>query len=142
MVSGDHVLFDITPNINYWPGFDCPLKHYLANLEKVKNFEVALVLPGHRRLMNDLKKRVEELQQHHQQRLNEIIATLQEGEKTAYEVTPKISWSIKSRDWEDFPPAQKWFAFGEALAHLLFLQDEGKVTTHSREGKIYFSLVS
>ena len=34
MFLGDHVLFDITPNIVRWPGFKNSLKEYLANLKK------------------------------------------------------------------------------------------------------------
>ncbi|MFC1825157.1 MBL fold metallo-hydrolase, partial [Thermodesulfobacteriota bacterium] len=35
LVSGDHILFDITPNITCWPELGNALKSYLASLEKV-----------------------------------------------------------------------------------------------------------
>lgn len=38
-----------------------------------------------------------------------------------------MTWDIRCRGWEDFPTPQKWFAVGEALAHLEYLMDRGQV---------------
>ena len=35
LVAGDHILIDITPNIQCWSDLQNPLKHYLASLDKV-----------------------------------------------------------------------------------------------------------
>jgi len=51
------------------------------------------------------------------------------GEQTAYQVASRMAWNIDCARWEDFPIPQKWFATGEALAHLLHLErteDQGK----------------
>ena len=53
LVSGDHILFDITPNITCWLDFKNALKSYLISLEKVSTLDVSLVLPGHRNLWNN-----------------------------------------------------------------------------------------
>ena len=53
LLAGDHILVDITPNIQCWSDVQNPLKHYLASLEKVAGLQVDLVLPGHRRLIAD-----------------------------------------------------------------------------------------
>ena len=53
LIAGDHLLIDITPNIQCWSDHENPLKDYLASLEKVRKLEVAHVLPGHRRLFSD-----------------------------------------------------------------------------------------
>ena len=37
LISGDHILFDITPNITCWPELENALKAYLESLEKVKS---------------------------------------------------------------------------------------------------------
>ncbi len=141
LVSGDHILFDITPNITYWPELNNALRDYLASLEKVYDLDVSLILPGHRSLMKDHRKRIRELQEHHQARLNEILAALRDGEKDAYEISPYITWDVAYDKWEDFPSPQKWFAFGETLAHLIYLEGEGKVRRNTRNGRIIFSLV-
>ena len=58
LVAGDHILIDITPNIQCWTDDQNPLQNYLASLDKVNEMEIDLVLPGHRRLMTDHKKRI------------------------------------------------------------------------------------
>jgi len=140
LVAGDHVLFDITPNISYWTEMENPLKEYLASLEKVYTLEVDLLLPGHRSLLNDHRKRIRELQEHHRNRLNEVISALEEGEKNTFQIAPCISWDIKSDSWEEFPPTQKWFAFGETLAHLIYLEGEGKIRKETKGNEILYSL--
>jgi glyoxylase-like metal-dependent hydrolase (beta-lactamase superfamily II) len=138
LVSGDHILTDITPNIGCWWTLENPLKEYLASLEKVYPLDVALVLPGHRRIMDNHRKRIRELQEHHQFRLNEVLSAINEGEKTAYQIAPYISWDLDCNSWEEFPPAQKWFAMGETIAHLKLLESEGRARAETRGDQIVF----
>jgi glyoxylase-like metal-dependent hydrolase (beta-lactamase superfamily II) len=135
LVAGDHILFDITPNIAYYPEMDDPLNEYLTNLEKVDALDVKIVLPGHRRLVHNFHKRIRELQEHHRDRLNEVLAALRDGAKTIVQIAPHITWDI-AKCWEEFPPVQKWFAFGETLAHVRFLENKNKVHRHNRNDKI------
>ena len=46
---------------------------------------------------------------------------------TAYQVASRMTWDIKADSWEAFPLNQKWFATGEALAHLEYLMEAGQV---------------
>ena len=93
------------------------------------------------RVMNNHRQRIEELKEHHRNRLNEVICALQGGAKSAFQVAPYVTWDIEYKSWEQFPSQQKWFAFGETLAHLLFLEAEGKVRGEKQGGKMGFSLV-
>lgn len=140
LVAGDHILFDITPNITFWPGVKNSLKDYLASLEKVYELDVNLVLAGHRSIMNNHKKRIRELEKHHQNRLSEVLLALKDGPKTAFQVAPYITWDIKYKSWKLFPAQQKWFAFGEALAHLQYLEQEGTIRTKDQGDRKFFSL--
>ncbi|MBS7623414.1 MBL fold metallo-hydrolase [Candidatus Bathyarchaeota archaeon] len=140
LVSGDHILFDITPNINYWLEMDDPLNDYLTSLERVKALDVRVVLPGHRRLMHNLHERIKQLQEHHRDRLNEVLTALKGGAKSAFQTAPYITWDINAKSWEEFPPAQKWFAFGETLAHLRFLENKGEITSQVQDGRVLYSL--
>lgn len=140
LIAGDHILFDITPNITSWVEMEDSLGQYLASLEKVDTLDAALVLPGHRRLVHDLHGRVRELREHHRARLAEVMEALGGGEKTVLEIAPHIHWDITARTWDAFPPAQKWFAFGETLAHVLYLEARGKIKRHSRGEKIVYRL--
>ena len=140
LFSGDHILFDITPNITYWPILKDSLRGYLASLDKVSKLDVSLVLPGHRSSWHNHQERIKELKKHHRGRLDEAVAALRQGNKTAYEVAPHITWKIEYSDWDKFPIAQKWFAVGETIAHLHYLVQDGVVKKNAVDGKIVFSL--
>lgn len=138
LFSGDHLLGDITPNISgldfFFDGEDNPLKKYLESLEKVYGLEVCLVLPGHRPPFHNHRKRIHELQRHHEMRAREILSILEDEDGlTAYEIAARMTWEING-PWTDFPPAQKWFAAGEAFAHLLYFLNKGEVRKQTGEG--------
>ncbi|MCJ7670376.1 MAG: MBL fold metallo-hydrolase [Dehalococcoidia bacterium] len=126
-ICGDHILVDITPNITLSSEERNSLKEYLMSLDKVYDLDVELVLPGHRSIFRDQKERIRELKQHHQTRLKEVISILGKGKQNAFQIASQMTWDISYKSWDLFPPAQKWFAFGEALAHLKYLEEEGKV---------------
>ena len=135
MVAGDHILIDITPNIQCWSDTQNPLKHYLASLEKVYSLKVDLTLPGHRRLIRDHRARIQELKLHHADRLAEVLTILSRGGMNAVQVASQMTWDIDSESWDQFPVAQKWFATGEAISHLRYLEEEGKLIRKA-SGKI------
>ena len=139
LVAGDHILFDITPNITFWLEMKSSLKQYLASLEKVYALDVNLTLPGHRSTLNNHRKRVRELQEHHQSRLNEVRSALEEGSKNAFQVAPYVTWDIDCDSWEAFPSQQKWFAFGETVAHLKYLEEKGEIRRETRGQTVVFS---
>ena len=139
MFTGDHILFDITPNITSWTGMGDSLGSYLENLEKAKRFDVKLALPGHRK-SGDYQKRIDELLDHHALRLSEILDILAvEPGLTAYEITSRMRWKIRANSWVDFPAAQKWFAVGECLSHLDHLVLRGRVSVEeTKEARYYY----
>ena len=135
LVAGDHILIDITPNIQCWSDVQNPLKHYLSSLDKVYTLRVDLTLPGHRRLIKNHQARVEELKRHHSDRLAEVLSILHSGAMNAFQVASQMTWDIDSESWDQFPVAQKWFATGEAISHLRYLEEEGKLVRDS-DGKM------
>ena len=139
-ISGDHILIDITPNISLWSDDENPLNEYLVSLDKVYNLDVKLVLPGHRGTFNNYKERIQELKHHHQTRANEVLSILQKGSKNAFQVASQMSWNLTYESWALFPIPQKWFATGEAIAHLKYLEEKGKVRREIKEQKVVFSL--
>jgi glyoxylase-like metal-dependent hydrolase (beta-lactamase superfamily II) len=139
LLSGDHLLRDITPNISHWREAGDPLADYLASLERVAALDVGLVLPGHRRLFTDCRARAEELVAHHRSRAAEVASLLTGGPLTAYQVAAGMKWDMTYRRWDDFPPPQKWFAVGEAIAHLRYLQGLGTVSRREQQGLILYN---
>ena len=140
LVSGDHILGDITPNITLWSDDRDPLSEYLDSLGKVYNLDVELVLPGHRGAFKNHKERIQELKEHHQTRASEVISILEKGDQSAFQVASQMSWDMTYESWELFPSSQKWFATGEAIAHLKYLEEKGKVRREIRKQEVTFSL--
>ena len=128
LIAGDHLLEDITPNIQCWAEDSDPLKDYLESLDKVRPLKVDRVLPGHRRLFENYTGRIDELKHHHEQRLREVADILiKDSALSAFDVASKMKWDIMANSWEDFPIAQKWFATGEAISHLRYLENKGTI---------------
>lgn len=128
LFSGDHVLFDITPNITSWDGVKDSLADYLNSLDKIVTYDVKKTFPGHRGEFKTLYERVAELKQHHRERLQSIFDSIQiRGKANAYEVASDLKWNMRGTLWEDFPDNQKWFAVGETLSHLDYLENWGKI---------------
>jgi glyoxylase-like metal-dependent hydrolase (beta-lactamase superfamily II) len=142
-ICGDHMLIDITPNILLLSDARNSLREYLVSLDKVYDLDVELVLPGHRSIFKDQKKRIRELKQHHQIRLKEVISILRKGKQNVFQIASQMTWDIGYKSWDLFPPAQKWFAFGEAMAHLKYLEAKGEVRREMEEqGIVFFMEVS
>jgi glyoxylase-like metal-dependent hydrolase (beta-lactamase superfamily II) len=75
LLSGDHVLMKITPNIGYWPTSEPdPLGRYLDSLAELRPLPVKLALPGHRTLIHHWDHRIGELIHHHVERLEKMTA--------------------------------------------------------------------
>ena len=139
MVAGDHVLGDITPNISAMTREENPLSDFLRSLDKVYEYDVDLALPGHRSLIQDFRGRVDEIKDHHRQRLDEVLAILDGKTLSGYDVASRMTWNMKAHTWEDVGIMQKWFATGEAIAHLQLLEEKGAVASEDRGDTAFFS---
>ena len=142
LVAGDHILIDITPNIQCWSDTQNPLKHYIESLDKVSRLDIDLVLPGHRRLIEDHRARINELTAHHKNRLNEVLEILKTPDQHAFQIASRMTWDLAAESWDHFPVAQKWFATGEALSHLRCLEEENKVGRKTEGGLTLFCLAN
>ena len=142
LLAGDHILIDITPNIQCWSDTANPLKDYLASLDKVYQLQIDLVLPGHRRLIDNPKSRIDELKKHHAHRLDEVLTILKKGPLSAFQMAAHMTWDIACESWDQFPVAQKWFALGEAISHLRYLEEDGRIVRRTVNETTEFALAS
>jgi len=140
LFSGDHILDTITPNISAWGCGADPLAEFIESLDKTAAYSVAITLPAHRAPIRDHVRRIEELKAHHRIRMQEALDVLAGGAQTAYRVAAQMAWNLDCARWDDFPVPQQWFATGEALAHLLHLERQGRIWREDRKGQAYFSL--
>lgn len=140
MFVGDHILSDITPNIPLIRWDINPLRDFVSSLEKVLRINPSIAYPAHRSIIYDVAGRIEELMVHHRNRLEEVMEILGGGVQTAYEVASKMTWDVKFREWGEFPPSQKYFAVAEALSHLKYLLEEGRIYRENRGGVYYYGV--
>ena len=140
-IAGDLLLFDITPNISCWNELDDALESYLTSLKNVSALEVKTILTGHRSNEGSFSQRIKELEAHHAKRLKDVLDIVRENPSiTGYDVASKMTWSIRAKDWADFPPGQRWFAVGEAISHIDYLVLRGQLQRVNRNGVNTYTL--
>lgn len=136
------MLFHITPNICRWQGVEDSLGDYLSSLDRTgrSGTQRSCIPPTGRRPGTCGSGRAE-LKAHHARRLEDTLRTVEKAlGLTAYQIAGRMRWSIRCRNWADFPLAQKFFAVGEALAHLDHLEAQGRVFRQEIHGKrVYFA---
>jgi len=138
LISGDHILPTITPNVSKHPqSIDNPLGKYLDSLDDLKKLDVELILPGHEKPFTQLRPRIDELIQHHEERILEILATLEGEPKTAYQIARGITWGIAD-SWQKIPLFHRRMAIFETLAHLELMTMNGQIGQISKDSIIYY----
>jgi glyoxylase-like metal-dependent hydrolase (beta-lactamase superfamily II) len=120
LVSGDHLLRNISPAVGLYPeSRPDPLGDYLASLERTIELGPRIVYPGHGEPIEDVAARARELIEHHRARLDATAAALNADGRTAYEVSLSVFG-------EELSPTQRRFAVAETLSHLERLVREGR----------------
>jgi hypothetical protein len=117
------------------------LGNYLTNLDKIAALDINIVLPGHRSVISDCCGRINELKEHHKNRMKDIMSVLGNKRMNAVEVASKMKWDLSYKSWGDFPWGQKLFATGEAMSHLYHLTVIGKLTESIDDNIVYFEKV-
>ena len=145
LLSGDHILPHITPNIGFapWSGSN-PLGSYLTSLRKLERLEVDIVLPAHEWVFKGLVNRINELIHHHEQRKKNILNVFGSRSRTAFQIAFHIPWSVDGKEtcFGDLSPIDKRMAIWETLAHLELLRAESAADSHNREGTIFYTAMA
>jgi glyoxylase-like metal-dependent hydrolase (beta-lactamase superfamily II) len=133
LFAGDHVLAGITSHItpSILSGED-QLGKYLIALEKVRRLDVEMVLPAHEEPFNHLSQRVDELLEHHEKRLEQVLAAVQRHSSSLWEIASQVEWTVGL--WEQMNGIDRLLAIQETLAHLHLLRDRGRVTATEENG--------
>ena len=66
---------------------------------------------------------------------------MEKGEMNAFQVASRMTWDFDCESWEKFPVVQKWFATGEAIAHLKYLEELEKVARKTGEKGFTYCLI-
>jgi glyoxylase-like metal-dependent hydrolase (beta-lactamase superfamily II) len=125
MLTGDHGLPRITPNISFHPqSGDDPLGFFLASLEKLQPYDSQEVLPAHEHRFVGLGSRLDELIEHHEHRFAEVLESIRVGDDTPWAVATRMEWS---RSWDRISGFMRRAAVSEAMAHIRALERRGLV---------------
>lgn len=126
LISGDHVLEHITPTIMSWVTSYDALREFISSLDKVRDLDVDLILPGHGDPFVGLAGRVDFLKSFHAKRLEELYGLVADGHASIIDIARSASW--KHSNWDDWSLDQKFYSLGETFAHLVYLVNAGRVT--------------
>jgi len=121
LISADQVLPKITSNVSVWSEqpLGNPLRLYLDSLARFGTMAPdTLALPSHGLPFRGLHERLDQLRAHHAARLAECADALVEP-RTAAELIPVLFR-------RELDTHQLGFAVGETLAHLNYLEAEGR----------------
>ena len=139
LFSGDSLLEKITSNpvielgSRRKNGNYRSLVKYMESLNIIKDLSVINVLPGHGKPFRDHHKRVQELQTHHSERMDNIIEILR-GYKnksdpfnaiTPYELTKLLFHSLKD--------IELFLGLSEVYGHMEVLEDKGLISSSKQE---------
>jgi glyoxylase-like metal-dependent hydrolase (beta-lactamase superfamily II) len=137
LISGDMLLPRISTNVSVGPAEPegDPLARFLDSLRAFEAMpDDTLVLPSHGLPFRGIAARVAQLRGHHDARLAELLDAVAAGARTAADIVPVLFR-------RELDTQQRFFAVGEAIAHLNFLVEAGKLArTTDDAGRVRFAV--
>jgi len=135
LISGDMLLPRISTNVPVLAAnpLDNPLQWFLDSIDRFRELPAdTLVLPSHGRPFRGLHARIDQLHAHHTERCEVLVDACRNTPHTAAE----LLGTLFGREIPD--PHQTMFAMGEAIAHLNYLQNTGRMQRIEEDGVIRF----
>ncbi len=132
LIAGDMVLPRISPNVSVWPAEQDgdPLRLFLESLECFAELpRETLVLPSHGKVFRGLHARLRQLQEHHRDRFDELLAFCAVPRTSAEAVSVLFQRALDDHQW--------FFAMGEAIAHLNYLLARKKLRRDEGADGVY-----
>lgn len=139
LISGDMLLPRISTNVSVWPAepYGDPLARFLGSIAAFETLPPdTLVLPSHGFPFRGIGARVTALREHHAARLTELVDAVRAagGPVSAADVVPVLFR-------RELDAQQRFFAVGEAIAHLNHLASRGTLRRSVQDdGSIRFAL--
>jgi glyoxylase-like metal-dependent hydrolase (beta-lactamase superfamily II) len=129
LFAGDHVLPHITPSIGFeFPPAESPLRDYLDSLRLMRSLPDGVLLPAHGPVTPSVHTRVDELLDHHEQRLTESAKAVEQGADTAAEAARVLRWTRRRRHFDELDRLNQMLAVTETMSHLDVLVLRGWLT--------------
>lgn len=143
LFSGDHILSRITPHIgnfvvpeylaNQYKDYDFNnvLEQYLHSLDRINDLNIKTIFPGHQEIIFNPHERIEQIKEHHKNRLEKISKIIKNTPMTPLKIS-QISFG------EDLDEINSFLGLSEVLGHLLYLEAHEEVKTTEKNGKILY----
>lgn len=133
LLSGDHLMEEITPNPNLQIPEDGErprsLRLYLDSLEELLQLDLEQALPGHGPTVEQPDERIESSLEHHESRKQRLKSMVEEEPRTAYELMQEM--------WPDLPSTEYFFGMSEIIGHMDLLEEEGAVELRGEDVQTY-----
>ncbi|MCZ4556595.1 MBL fold metallo-hydrolase [Rhodococcus maanshanensis] len=131
--TGDHVLSKTSPHVGE---FVFPvdehrlLRRYLESLNAIQGMvrDGYSVHPAHESVQINWDNRIDEIADHHHQRLGNLRAIVADGKpRTLWQIAEAMTWAVP---WKDIPALGWQLALSECSAHLSYLLDTAEVVAN------------
>lgn len=141
LFSGDHILSEITPHIGSFImtptlkkkyDFNNILDYYLRSLEKIDDLNSKIIFPAHQDVIYNPSERILEIKEHHKNRLKEISNIIKDNPLTPVRIA-EIHFG------DNLTEINSFLALSEVLSHLIYLEEQNKITRIEKNGKFLFS---
>ena len=135
LFGGDHILFKLSPGIEFLPGYDDALAQYFSSLQRVRSIHPVALLHSHGPLRKGVRDRIDYLSAHHRERLHEALRniTAHPG-MTGEETVRSLTWNVPHDAWEDIDIRQRRYISSEGIVYLSYLRASHAVAREMKDG--------
>ena len=110
------------------------LANYTQSLDKIYEIDHEIIAPGHGDIISKPHSRIEQMKLHHKRRTEKILNFLKESDFTGWEMVenlfPRKLDALNLR-----------LAFQETMAHLIYLENKGKIKQETKNNSIYWKII-
>ncbi|HEX6513259.1 MAG TPA: MBL fold metallo-hydrolase, partial [Chloroflexota bacterium] len=127
LMSGDHILQDVAPNVSLQPFTDeNPMPGYISSLQWMADMPIEVTLPGHGSPFPSPRERALALVSHQLDRQAHLRTLLTKQPQTAWQLAEQVWADSKPNTWRDFQPRLRRNAMATLAAHLELLVGRGE----------------
>ncbi|MBI4312107.1 MAG: MBL fold metallo-hydrolase [Chloroflexi bacterium] len=138
LFTGDHLLPIITPHVTLFPGEEGdPLGAFMKGHQELRKLDAATGFPAHEFTITDLKLRIDQILHHHRERMDEVLGTMRDGPKTAWQVAANIKWNVAP--WPELNAWTRRAAMMETLSHLQHMMLQGEIVKQETGQMVTFA---
>ncbi|MTD15950.1 MBL fold metallo-hydrolase [Nakamurella sp. YIM 132087] len=140
LFTGDHVLPTITPSLAFdGVRAEHPLRDFLGSLALLRELPDTVMMPAHGEPGGSVHTRVDELLEHHRERLDRTAEAVADGADTGAAVAGRLTWTRRHHRLDELDLLNRMLAISETGAHLDVLVQQGRISQDQHRGVLHFS---